>query len=145
MSKQLYLVGIDGSECSNKAVKEAINIAEKTSAKVHLVYVMHWPPVTPITAGGVEPFVFNREDEEQRVEKQVIEPLMHLYAESKVELSRQILFGDPVDTLHEEVVNQQVDMVFVGRKGRSTIVDLILGSVANKLAHLIEVPIVLVP
>jgi nucleotide-binding universal stress UspA family protein len=36
-------------------------------------------------------------------------------------------------------------MLFVGRQGRSQIVDLLLGSVANKLAHHVGIPIVLVP
>lgn len=141
----MYLVGIDGSDCSNRAVEKAVGLAKCTGAKVKILYVMHWPPIAPITAGGVEPFVFNRDDEEKRIAKHIVEPLMKHYRECKVALSSEIVFGDPVETLCEVIVNDNVDLMFVGRKGRSTLVDLILGSVANKLAHMVKVPIMLVP
>ncbi|MEX0300669.1 MAG: universal stress protein, partial [Kordiimonas sp.] len=39
----------------------------------------------------------------------------------------------------------KANLIFVGRRGRSRIADLVLGSVANSLAHTVGKPIVLVP
>ena len=45
----------------------------------------------------------------------------------------------------ERQKKKKASMVVVGRRGRSSIADLVLGSVANSLAHTLGVPVVLVP
>ncbi|OUS26619.1 universal stress protein [Thalassotalea sp. 42_200_T64] len=145
MSKQLYIVGIDDSEWSYRAAERAINLSKDTGAKVKLIYVLQWPMVTPITVGGIEPFVFDREDEEKRILETVMDPLLAKYSEYDIALESKLILGEPVHELSKQVKDEHANMLFIGRRGRSTFVDMVLGSVANKLAHIVGIPVVLVP
>lgn len=145
MAKFTYLVGIDGSECAVRAAKRAVMMAEQTGADVKLVYVLDLSDTYPLTIEGYIPPAINEKEYNENIQVHVITPLLEELKGSTVEISTEIVNGDPVDSIRDMVKDEKINMVFVGRKGRSRIIDLLLGSVANKLAHLIGVPIVLVP
>jgi nucleotide-binding universal stress UspA family protein len=145
MTKHLYIVGIDGSECSERAVERAINLADKSGDRVKLIYVLNWVGVQPIMYEGIGPPMITKEEEEARIEENIIKPLLKKYNHLNVQLDSEFLWGDPVEILKNKVKNEHANMLFVGRSGRSPVKDILLGSVANKLAHHIGIPIVLVP
>ncbi|WP_448563401.1 universal stress protein [Thalassotalea ganghwensis] len=145
MSKLVYLVGIDGTEWSERATERAVNLAKDTGASVKLVYVLQTPNIHPYAIEGIVPPPFDDKQEEKFAQEHVIAPLMKKFADDGVKLESQLSWGDPVDVIHKLEKQEHANMVFLGRRGRSTIGDLLLGSVANKLAHHCGVPIVLVP
>jgi len=145
MSKPLYLVAVDGSEWSIRAVERAMDLAANMGAKVKLLTVKDWTYLQPMVLEGVAPPIIDQATEERNTIAHVLTPLVKKYADFGVELSTELLWGDPVVVILEQIKKLHVNMVFVGRQGRSSIVDLLLGSVANKLAHRAGIPIVLVP
>ncbi|GLX84861.1 hypothetical protein tloyanaT_11130 [Thalassotalea loyana] len=145
MKKPLYIVGVDGSEWSNRAVMRAINLAKQTNAQVELISVIEFGKIQPILMEGTEPYIIDKGNEQDETLKKIITPLLEKYKETGVEISYQLLWGDPVDVLHECAKHEQANMLFMGRRGRSRFVDLLLGSVANKIAHKAGIPVVLVP
>ncbi|WDE07775.1 universal stress protein [Thalassomonas viridans] len=145
MDKHLYLVGIDGSEWSERATQRAVNLAKSNGSRVKLVYVLDWSRMQPIVAEGFVTPSVNTQDEEAYVEKNVLAPLLETYAGTGVNIDSEMRWGDPVEVLREQVKADHANMLFLGRRGRSRITDLLLGSVANKLAHCVGIPIVLVP
>lgn len=145
MKKQLYLVGVDGSEWSNRALQRAMNLAEQTGASVKLVYVLDWSRIQPVIIEGVIPPSLSMEDEEKYANENVILPIIEQYKDYSTDLNSELIWGDPVEILHDQVKETHANMLFVGRRGRSRFRDLLLGSVANKLAHCIGIPVVLVP
>ncbi|MBA6327260.1 universal stress protein [Colwellia sp. MB02u-6] len=145
MHKLLYLVGVDGSEWSNRAVERAIHLAQKTGASVKLVYVITWQEFQPMMIEGVAPPPLDKKQIEHDVNEKILQPLVEKFKAEKVDLSNEYIWGEPVDALLQQVNDYHVNMLFVGRRGRSRFADILLGSVANKLAHCIGVPIVLVP
>ena len=145
MSKPLYLVAVDGSEWGKRAADRAINLAEKTNAKVKFVTVVDWSYLQPIIMEGVAPPVLDRETTEINTYNKVLSPLVGKYKNLEVNLTTELLWGDASDVIKEQVKLTHAVMLFVGRQGRSRVVDMLLGSVANKLAHSVGVPIVLVP
>ena len=86
-----------------------------------------------------------KEEEEARVEGNIIKPLLKKYNHLNVQLDSELVWGEPAEILLNKVKNEHANMLFVGRRGRSPLIDAILGSVANKLAHRVGIPIVLVP
>ncbi len=50
--------------------------------------------------------------------------------------------GNPVDELLKLIVNENIDMVVMGVKGRSALEHVLIGSVADKLFHNSPVPVV---
>lgn len=145
MSKPLYLVAVDGSEWGQRAADRAIHLAEKTHAKVKLVTVVDWSYLQPVIIEGVTPPVFDKETEEKNIFGRVLTPLVEKHSISEVNITAELIWGDPVVVIKEQVKKTHAVMLFVGRQGRSRVVDMLLGSVANKLAHSVGVPIVLVP
>jgi len=147
MSDLLYLVAVDGSESAKRAVTRAINLAEKCHAKVHILTVMDWSYLQPLMMKdeiSMGP-VLNKKVEESNIIKRVITPILNEHKETSIKISSDILEGDPAEVILQQAKELHANMVFIGRQGRSRVIDLLLGSVANKLAHRIGVPIVLVP
>ncbi|MBA6289383.1 universal stress protein [Colwellia sp. MB3u-4] len=145
MHKLLYLVGVDGSEWSNRAVERAVHLAQKTGASVKLVYVITWQEFQPMMIEGVAPPPLDKKQIEHDVHEKILQPSIEKFKAEKVDLSSEYIWGEPVDALLQQVNDYHVNMLFVGRRGRSRFADILLGSVANKLAHCVGVPIVLVP
>lgn len=145
MTKHLYIVGIDGSVCSERAAERAINIAEKSGDRVKLVYVLNWLAVQPLMYGSIAPPISSKEEEETRIEKNVIKPLLKKYKDLNLQLDSELIWGEPVEMLLKKIKDEHANMLFLGRRGRSTFIDVILGSVTNKLSHCVGIPIVLVP
>jgi len=146
MSKQkLYLVAVDGSEWGERAAERAISLAAETGANVKLVTVIPWSGYQPISIEELAHRPVARHEEEQHAKNDILEPLKEKNGDQGVDISTHFDWGDPVQTIREIVKKDHATMVFVGRRGRSRLSDLILGSVANSLAHSLGVPIVLVP
>ncbi|WP_114325096.1 universal stress protein [Candidatus Colwellia aromaticivorans] len=145
MSKLLYLVGVDGSEWSERAVERAVHLAQQTGASVKLVYVITWQDFQPVMVEGVAPPMLDKEQIEHDANKKILQPLVEKYQVKGLHLTSEYIWGEPVDALHQYEKEHHANMIFVGRRGRSQLVDILLGSVANKLAHYVGIPIVLVP
>ncbi|MDP2559662.1 universal stress protein [Psychrobium sp. 1_MG-2023] len=145
MSKQTYVVGVDGSEWSERAVSRAINLAQQTQAQVNLVYIIDWSGHESLT---LEEMAHRDEDKQAQLAKiqaDVLDSLTSEYQDSGVDITTNILWGKPAIMLHEHSKKSRANMIFVGRRGRSVIANLITGSTADKLVHIVGLPIVLVP
>ena len=145
MKKPLYLVAVDGSEWSERAVERAINLASKTQARVSLLTVKDWAYLQPMVLEDSAPIILDQATEESNARATVLAPLVEKYRDSNVEISTDLLWGDPAVVIREQIKTLHANMLFVGRQGRSRLADILLGSVANKLAHQAGIPIVLVP
>jgi len=145
MSKAMYLVAVDGSEWSLRATKQAVKLAKLTGAKVKIITVVDWLYLQPIVIEGVAPPVLDKASEEKRIQTTILAPLKDKYKDTDLKLTTELLWGDPVEVIQEQVKEVHANMLFIGRRGRSRVIDMLLGSVANKLAHRVGLPIVLVP
>lgn len=145
MSEQTYLVAVDGSEWGNRAADHAVKMAKTSGAEVRLITVVPWSSkIKPMAVDNAAHRRIDKE-EEPAIRDKIINPIVRKHEDSGVEVSSEIHWGDPVDTITERVKGTSVTQVFAGRRGRSRVADLMMGSVANSLAHTIDKPIVLVP
>lgn len=145
MPKQVYLVALDGSEWGERAAMRAVNLAQQTDAKVVLLTVIPWSGFTPMTLEEIAQRPLEKKEEEAAARDKILKPVADKYADTGVEIETVFNWGHPVEQIHAYAKANKIQMIFVGRRGRSRIADLVLGSVANSLAHTVGVPIVLVP
>ncbi|MGB1263001.1 MAG: universal stress protein [Cognaticolwellia sp.] len=145
MKKPLYLVAVDGSEWSLRAVERAVKLAAQTKAKVTLLTVKDWSYLQPMLMEGTTPPILDQAEEESNTRRTVLAPLVEKYSDLDVEITTELMWGDPAIVIHKQAKALHANMLFVGRQGRSRLADILLGSVANKLAHQTGIPIVLVP
>ena len=143
--KNLYLVAVDGSEWGDRAADHAVRLAEKTGAEVKLVTVIPWSGYQPLTVQEIATRPVEKEQEEKHAREQILDTILEKHKDAQVQLSGEFHWGHPVDVIKKQTKAQKASQVIIGRRGRSRVADLILGSVANSLAHSLGVPIVLVP
>jgi nucleotide-binding universal stress UspA family protein len=142
---QLYLVAVDGSEWGGRAADYAVRLAKQTGAKVKLITVIPWSGFQPMTLDEIAHRPLEKQHEEDIARESVLDPILEKHADSGVDISSEFQWGHPVQLVRDAAKKDRATMVFVGRRGRSQIADLVLGSVAHSLAHSLGVPIVLVP
>lgn len=145
MSRIVYLVAVDGSEWSDRAAVRAVALAAKTGAEVHFITVVPWSGYQPLTLEELATRPLDKKKEESEAHKDILDPLVERFAGSGVKVTVELFWGNPSEVIHEQAKKEHVNMIFVGRKGRSKVLNLIVGSVANSLAHTAGAPIVLVP
>ncbi len=145
MTKLVYLVAVDGSKWSERAAVRAVTLASKTGAEVHFITVVPWSGYQPLTIQDLATRPLDKKLEEKAAHADILDPLAKRFAGSDVKTTFELFWGKPVDVIHQQAKKEHVNMIFVGRRGHSRLADLIIGSVANSLAHTVGVPIVLVP
>lgn len=69
---------------------------------------------------------------------------MHPLEEGDVDCELIMEVGDPRDLLLSVAVRERADMIVVGNRGRSPVVELTPGSVAGYVGHHSPVPVVIV-
>lgn len=143
------LVGIDRSDLSQHVFDEALALAKAASASLILVNVLspedEASPSTPmISEYDLYPGALSRSVAE------IYQELWQNYAGRELEMLRSLTkkaiaegvettfrqgFGSPNHVICELAQDLDVDLIVVGRRGRSGLNELFLGSVSNYVLH----------
>ena len=130
------VVGTDGSETANEAVKQAMELAQRLGATVHLVSAYE-----PVPEGRL------REERQQIPEdlQWMVNPREDVDAtleeagktlkEAGVTVEIHAREGDPADAILDVAEEQGADLIVVGNKGMTGAKRFLLGSVPNKVSH----------
>lgn len=136
-------IAVDGSENSLRAVREAVKIAGQLKEKPVLTLLnIHLSALISPVAKGID--------------RHQIEQYMDQIAEEELKDAKKILadagiaakvikgHGEIAATILDIIKKEQISLMIVGGKGRSSLSDLILGSVTTKLISLSPVPVLVV-
>lgn len=142
---QRIFVPVDDSDTSNLALAEACKLAKACGARVRLVHVVD---LAQFGWGGTE---FLDASELQKSVKeageQVLSQAKQKAAALGIEPEGQILesWGDKIaSVLMEDAANWGADLVVMGTHGWTGVMHLLMGSVAEGLLKLSDVPVLLV-
>ena len=135
------LVGIDGSKEALGAVRWAVEEATHRGATVEVLHVWHYVYMgDPMGISAVA----SMEGVEQSAQLVIDEALADIGpAGDAVHLTGRAVEGATAKVLLEEAAN--ADLLVVGRRGHGGFMGLLLGSVAQQLAHHAPCPLVIVP
>jgi nucleotide-binding universal stress UspA family protein len=142
---QHILVGVDGSECGQRAVKLAGELAKATGAKLTLVHVTpSWqvPPEVSMPPEYTQLVQLNRREEGERLLEQ---SRSQCRAESGVVAESLVLEGNPAREMNQAAQQLKADLIVVGSRGMGPFSRLLLGSTSTKLVHLAAIPVTVVP
>lgn len=137
------LVATDGSDNALRSVAYAADLLEK------------------MTDGGSITLITVQDDAAlQRarrfVGKQTVDEYLHELAEADIAGARELLdragveyatilrIGQPAHQIVAAGEAEQFDMIVLGSKGRSTLKDLVVGSIARQIIELAKIPVLLV-
>jgi nucleotide-binding universal stress UspA family protein len=133
------VVGVDGSDGSDRAVAEATEVAKRDGASVVLVHV-----VERIAAkGDMAPLHADEPAVKERVEKQAAD-LRDAGVDADVRFE-SIILGGPARSIADVAAETGADLIVVGTRGHSALAGVFLGSVTQKLLHLASCPVLCVP
>jgi nucleotide-binding universal stress UspA family protein len=137
------LVGVDGSEASQRAAALACDIARGLGARVTLACCMppvYVPPEAEFHAEYVSAVQKANKDWGDGVLRDTREKL----GASAVPVDGLLLDGDPARVIAELAREPDVVIVAVGSRNRGAMSRVLLGSVSNRVVHICEKPVLVV-
>lgn len=138
------VVGVDGSEGSTRAAEHAAELARTLGGKLLVVTVVRTPegwwglggaPPTPeaLTAALIEG------------QQQILDQTEAALNLDGIEYEMVQELGDPVNRILAVCEERSADVLVIGRRGAGLMERVVLGSVADRLAHLSPCPVLIVP
>lgn len=132
------LVPFDGSDHAKRAVNYVIDLIQQLGPfEIHLLMVQE-----PLGAGIYTQEVF--EKSQPPAGEKVLEGARELLDKASIPYSANVRSGPIAETIAAYAKEHQCDAVIMGTRGMGRIVNLVLGSVATKVIHLVDVPVTLV-
>ena len=140
-----YLVGLDGSECGQRAVTAALHQAQISHAEVVLSYVIPWSPFTFSTAEENALRHKRREEELARASAQLLRPEQQRFEAAGIACEIVARHGHPAKTLVQLAREHAVSMIIVGLIGDTPLKSRLLGGTASTLIQISPCPVLVVP
>lgn len=138
------LVAIDGSEHSQRALCEAIDLARLGNAQLTILSVAPKPTSLLLGAPVVPPVDVMAIDEAVRHEhEQVLDEAVARVPES-VSVVKLLAEGRAAHAILEQAEKGGHDLIVLGSRGRGEMTSMLLGSVGREVAHHSRVPVLLV-
>ena len=133
------VVGCDGSAPAGRALELAGKAAERFEAPLHLVYVVA-PVVMPVELTGFNVGQLLAEHSEW-AGKLLAELRASLPTAVAARCTTEVRHGSPADQLVAAARERTAGLLVVGTTGRGTAGRLLLGSVADRVLHSSEIPV----
>ena len=128
------VVGTDGSEPADEAVRQATDMASREGARLHLVTAYPDPQIlrerTTGTGGGAHTIVDLRDVAESLVQRAARDALR-----KSVEVETHVREGQPAEVIIDVANQEQADLIIVGSRGLTGIKRYLLGSVSSKVSE----------
>lgn len=145
-----FVVATDGSEQSDRALDHAFDLADAADATVTAIHVVT-PQVRSEGGEAVDSledaadklYIENLEESEERGERTLADVEEHAN-ERGVNVTTELLYGDPAQQIVEWVHENDTDALFVGHRGLSERHEDLVGSVAKEVLRLSDVPVTVV-
>ena len=132
------LIGYDGSTRGEKATETGLALAQSLDAKV-LLFAVARPP-EPATRVEVEAML---DDAREHFEEQ-FRKVTQRAKDLGVELETDIAVGHPVEQIVHRAETDHVDLIVLGRRGRSRFTKMLVGSTAEKVLRYAHCPVMVV-
>ncbi|WP_311171101.1 universal stress protein [Halobellus ordinarius] len=135
------LVPTDGSECADRAVEHAIDLAAQYDAELRVLSVIDARDVSH-SAPAIS--VDQVEDTLRERAESVVEAVADRAAEAGVDVETAVEPGIPDDVITEYAGENDCDLVVMGTHGRTGLERYLLGSVTERTVRRSPVPVLTV-
>jgi nucleotide-binding universal stress UspA family protein len=131
------LVAVENSPADRTIVSHVSELARLTGASLLLVHV----------ADGWAARNFDqlklRESEEMKADRDYLDRLRGELEGRGLTVETRLAMGDPADELVKVSEEQGVDLIAMSTHGHRFVKDVLLGATADKVRHLVKVPVLL--
>lgn len=134
---ETILVPIDGSDAGDTALQHAVAIADRFDATVAVLTVVE-------PAGTMFTFDVEEVDRLDTAFREIVEAVVKSGVRER--LHTEVRRGStPYRSILAYAEEIGADLIVAGRHGRTSVPEAVLGSTADRLARLSDVPVMLVP
>ena len=140
-----YLVAVDGSEGSHRALSHAIARAKTSGATLAVAHVIEWSPYSFHTPDELAERHGRREEELTRAKTVILDPMIAIAAKEGIEAEGFVRHGRSAEVIGTLAGELDIAQVIIGRSGESGIKSMLFGGVTAKLAQTCPVPVLIVP
>ncbi|MDY6775639.1 MAG: universal stress protein [Halobacteria archaeon] len=126
---QRVLIGVDGSDCARRAAKYGFEIARNYDAVAEVVHVH---------SSG-------HEEEGRQILKDATQIVSEFGMEDDVEIQAYLLEGSPAKTVLRQTKKNGIDLIVMGRQGRTGLEERLLGSITERVLRRTSLPVLTVP
>ena len=143
-SPQLVVVGVDGSDQSQHAAAVAVALVRCHDARLHIVTVVR-PPEGWWGIVGSPPPADSLVSSMSEAQRGILDVTIAGIDLEGVDWSSSEEIGEPASALSDVCREKEADVLVVGRRGAGLVERLVMGSVADRLAHYAPCPVLIVP
>lgn len=141
------LIAVDGSEQANRAIEAVGKLARSAlELEVILLCVRTGAILEPLFSGDFTVATIQKLDADQEAEQRtILEHASELAQKQGLTVAESVrAYGVTAPEVVRIATERQVDQIAMGTRGMGAIGSVLLGSVAQRVLHLAEVPVLLV-
>lgn len=128
----------DGSDAADAAAADAMELADRYDAPLHVLYVVD------VTVGqATDAYAGQVVDELESIGREHVESVAERARQAGVDVTTEIAEGTPVTTIVESAAPG--DVIAMGTHGRSGLDRYLVGSTTEKVIRSVDVPVLTVP
>jgi len=140
------LVPTDFSDYSDKALRQALDIAKEYKAKVYVLHVIHEKMSDRIDDYGLTYPSYVKDMEAKMVEgaKQKLRQQIDKFPQAKeLEGFNEVVIGNASEAILEEETSKGIDLIVIASLGRTGMAKYLIGSVARNVLKGSRCPVLL--
>lgn len=138
------LLSTDFSALAKNAAAAAIAKCKRHNARLHILHVVEnrlliAPPEANIASYYVVP-------EMESTAKEMLEKLAReIRAKHKIDVIPHLEFGNPADAIRDKAIDQECDLIILGKHGTSGFRNFFIGSTAYSVIRTTTIPVLTIP
>ena len=136
------LVTTDGSQNANKALVEAIHIAEALNLNIDILNVTKDVAISPYMQ--LDSYSIQTTEDIKKQGQRILEDASKFFKDFKGEVNTILRIGNPADVIIKEAEKDEYDLIVMGSRGLGTFTKAMLGSVSNKVLNHVKTKNVLI-
>jgi len=133
------LMPTDGSNCSQQAIREGLEVAKNMGARVTFLYALENISSSFWISPESVPYGLELLEDLKRVGNEALSKASELAQAAGVEAETKLVEARPVEAILDEAKNH--DLVVMGTHGRSGLDRFMLGSMTEAVLHRSERPV----
>lgn len=134
------LIPTDGSSGMSQVTEQALGIAERAGSRVHTLYVVDENAYLSIPDDARDQVNHALESDGHDATRMIAERVIDAGCEAK----REVRWGDPAVVIITYAVENDIDLIVMGTRGKTGFERYLLGSVAEKIVRLSPMPVLTV-
>lgn len=131
------LVPTDGSEEMDLVVENAVELGELCDAELHALYVVDETAFASVPSEARDRVQSSLRGDGEDATRVVAQAAI----DAGLDARREVRGGDPATTIVSYAVENDVDVVVMGTKGKTGFERYLLGSVAEKIVRVSPIPV----